>query len=80
MKKTRYFDFMRSRPDRREIKDSWIQSVIKKPIKEEVQLDGWIRRWGRIPEAENRVLRVVLLEDKETIHNAYFDRSFKGEN
>jgi len=25
----------------------------------------------------DRYLRVILLEDKETIHNAFFDRSFK---
>jgi hypothetical protein len=32
---------------------------------------------GSIKEAEGRYLRVVLLEDGETIHNAFFDRSFK---
>jgi hypothetical protein len=26
----------------------------------------------------NRVLRVVLLPDGETVHNAFFDRSFRG--
>ena len=42
-----------------------------------VQSDGWIRRWGRVPEAGNRVLRVVVLADGETVHNAFFDRRFK---
>ena len=35
------------------------------------------RRWGKIEEAEGRYLRVVLLEDGETVHNAFFDRRFK---
>jgi len=44
--------------------------------KEKVQADGRIRRWAQIPEAENRYLRVVLLTDGETVHNAFFDRRF----
>ena len=35
-----------------------------------------IRRWILVPEAENRYLRVVLLADGETVHNAFFDRRF----
>jgi len=27
----------------------------------------------------NKILRVVLLEDGETVHNAFFDRSFREE-
>jgi hypothetical protein len=30
-------------------------------------------------ETEARVLRVVTLEDGETVHNAFFDRSFREE-
>lgn len=47
------------------------------PLREERQADGWIRRWARIPEMENRALRVILLADGETIHNAFFDRDFE---
>jgi len=36
------------------------------------------RKWGRIEEVD-KYLRVILLEDGETIHNAFFDRSFKGD-
>ena len=43
---------------------------------ETVQADGRIRRWVQVPEAENRFLRVVLLADGETVHNAFFDRRF----
>jgi hypothetical protein len=46
-------------------------------LREEIQADGRIRRWGRIAEMDNRVLRVILLEDGETVHNAFFDRNFK---
>jgi hypothetical protein len=44
---------------------------------ERVQTDGRIRRWKKIDEAGGRYLRVVLLEDGETIHNAFFDRRFR---
>jgi hypothetical protein len=47
------------------------------PIRVAVQHDGRIRRWGRIPEMGERVLRVVLLPDGETVHNAFFDRTFR---
>ena len=28
---------------------------------------------------KNKYLRVVFLQDKETVHNAFFDRNFKKE-
>jgi hypothetical protein len=42
-----------------------------------IQADGRIRRWARIEAAEGRALRVVLLPDGETVHNAFFDRGYK---
>jgi len=39
--------------------------------------DGRIRKWAKIAEMQNRYLRVILLEDGETVHNAFFDRIFK---
>ena len=54
----------------------WIQYVVDHPAKEVVQKDGRIRRWAPIEEMENRYLRVILLEDGETVHNAFFDRRF----
>jgi hypothetical protein len=77
MKATQYFRYTRLRPDRASIKDEWIEFVIKNPLKEETQSDGRIRKWARIKEMENRALRVILLEDGETVHNAFFDRNFK---
>jgi hypothetical protein len=32
---------------------------------------------GFVPQMNNRVLRVILLPDGETVHNAFFDRSFR---
>lgn len=77
MKTTQYFQYTRQRPDRAMILDEWIERVSKNPLREETQADGRIRRWARIPEMENRALRVILLEDGETVHNAFFDRNFK---
>lgn len=47
------------------------------PEHEEIQSDGRIRRWARISEFENRALRVILLEDEQTVHNAFFDRDYE---
>ena len=77
MKFTDYFQTMRQRPDRASISLDWIQHVINHPEKEMIQADGRIRRWAAIPEMDGRHLRVILLADGETVHNAFFDRSFK---
>ena len=76
MKVTRYFEVVRHRLDRAIIRDEWIEQAIRAPIREAVQADGRIRRWVQVPEMENRFLRVVLLPDGETVHNAFFDRRF----
>lgn len=77
MKTTRYFDHVRQRPDRAIIKDEWIDWVRRNPEREMVQADGRIRRWARIGAMDGRYLRVVLLPDGETVHNAFFDRGFR---
>jgi hypothetical protein len=51
--------------------------VVEHPEKEAVQQDGRIRRWARINEMDGRALRVILLPDGETVHNTFFDRTFK---
>ena len=76
MKTTAYFDLIRRRPDRALIKDEWIERAITSPVHQITQLDGRIRRWARVPEMDNRYLRVILLADGETVHNAFFDRRF----
>jgi len=58
------------------IRLDWIQRVVDNPIREVTQQDGRIRRWASIAEMDGRFLRVILLADGETVHNAFFDRSF----
>lgn len=71
---------MHARPDRADIRLEWIQRVMEQPVKETIQTDGRIRRWAAIPEAEGRFLRVILLPDGKTVHNAFFDRRFNNED
>jgi len=77
VKTTKYFRAVRSRRDRAIIIDEWITRVIDAPERESVQEDGRVQLWGRIHEAGGRYLRVVVLPDGETVHNAFFDRGFK---
>jgi len=77
MKFTKYFEFTRQRPDRVNIRVEWIVKAFFSPIHEEIQNDGRIRRWAKIDDADGRYLRIIVLDDMETIHNAFFDRSFK---
>lgn len=74
---TDYFQHTRLRPDRVGIRDEWIEQVVVHPEHEEIQSDGRIRRWARISGFENRALRVILLEDGATVHNAFFDRRYE---
>jgi hypothetical protein len=76
MKSTSYFNHIRQRPDRAFIKIEWIKQAIEKPIAENIESDGRIRRWTWVEE-EEKFLRVILLKDGETVHNAFFDRRFR---
>ncbi len=76
VKFTQYFQRVRARPDRAGIRLEWIESVIASPARESVQQDGRIRLWAPIAEMDGRYLRVIFLPDRETVHNAFFDRSF----
>lgn len=51
--------------------------VIENPLKVERQEHNRYRFWGKIDELEGRILRIVTLEDKVTIHNAFLDRRVK---
>jgi len=59
------------------LKKEWCIRVIENPIRVEPQEHNRFRFWGVVPELEGRVLRVITLEDKKTIHNAFPDRRFK---
>lgn len=72
---TQYFLETQKRQDRARIEERWILQAVTAPIAERTQSDGRIRRWVYVEE-EQRYLRVVLLADGETVHNAFFDRGF----
>ena len=78
MKFTQYFLHICDRPDRAIIRLEWIAYVINNAVRTEIQNDGRIRKWGWIAK-EDKFLRVILLPDGETVHNAFFDRRFKGD-
>ena len=59
------------------LKKEWCIQVLENPIKSEKQEDNRYRFWAPLDELDGRYLRVVTLEDKITIHNAFLDRSFK---
>tara|TARA_R110000823_G_scaffold307678_1_gene430902 strand:- start:1688 stop:1924 length:237 start_codon:yes stop_codon:yes gene_type:complete len=77
VKVTEYFVSVMQREDRAGIRVEWIEQVVKYPEEAHIQADGRLRLWRRIPEADDRYLRVILLPDGETVHNAFFDRSFR---
>ncbi len=70
MKFTSYFMHMRQRPDRARIRIEWIEDTIKNPDHIEVQADGRIRKWKKIGD-EGKFLRIILLPDGKTVHNAF---------
>lgn len=79
MKATAYFEeqVLRKRPY---IDRSMCLAVIASPLRREVQDNGRIRHWAEVIDARDgkgRILRVVTLEDGETVHNAFFDRDFR---
>jgi len=59
------------------LKKEWCVRVVEQPIRSEPQEKNRYRFWGAVPELPGRYLRVVTLDDKRTIHNAFLDRGFK---
>ena len=79
MSTTRYFNeqVLRKRPY---LSRDLCWSVLANPVRTDMQHDGRIRSWGWVTlpnEHKPRILRVVTLEDRATIHNAFIDRSFR---
>ena len=75
---SRYFE-EQVQPKRPYIRREWCLEVIAAPLRREVQISGRVRFWGRIEEpgaTRPRFLRVITLDDEETVHNAFFDRNF----
>jgi len=75
MKTTRYFteQVLRKRPY---LRIELCEAVVNNPVMRDIQSDGRIRHWGYVEELGDRALRVVTLEDGETLHNAFIDRDF----
>ena len=59
------------------LKKEWRIRVVETPIRSEPQGSNRFRFWGKVDELGGRYLRVITLEDKKTIHNAFPDRRFK---
>ncbi|MGH7066947.1 MAG: hypothetical protein ACREEU_04085 [Acetobacteraceae bacterium] len=80
MRATRYFleQVLRKRAY---IVSEWCEAVVQAPPHREARPDGRIRFWGTVldpRDGKTRYLRVVTLDDGETIHDAFFDRDFDG--
>lgn len=79
MAEYRYTDYfekevLRKRPY---LKKEWCIRALEQPIRSEPQAGNRYRFWGEIAELEGRYLRVITLDDKLTIHNAFPDRRFR---
>jgi len=72
---TSYFEneVLRKRPY---LKKELCIRVVESPVKVERQGNNRYRFWAQIKELNDRFLRVVTLDDKLTIHNAFLDRRF----
>jgi len=80
VKTTRYFDeqVLRKRPY---ISKQQRAAVMAAPVTRVIQDAGRVRRWALVTDTrdgKSRMLRVVTLDDGETVHNAFFDRDFPG--
>lgn len=73
---TSYFDteVLRKRPY---IQRDWCIHAVINAVRSEMQEGNRYRFWAPIPELSGRYLRVITLEDRVTIHNAFPDRRFK---
>lgn len=82
MKTTRYFEeqVLRKRPY---LSVAQCVTVLASPLRQTVQPDGRIRWWGHVADTRDgtmRILRVVTLDDGETIHKAFFDRGYREDS
>ncbi len=79
MKEYRFTDYFKNEvlSKRPYIKKAWCIQVAEHPLKAEPQEHNRYRFWAAIAELEGRILRVVTLEDKTTMHHAFPDIGFK---
>jgi hypothetical protein len=75
--RTRYFAMeVMARPDRRAIDLMDVARAISEPFCRQRKPDGRVRHWYWVSERQ-RWLRVITESDGETVHNAFWDRSFE---
>jgi hypothetical protein len=72
--RTKYFAFD-VLPRRDYLDPIEIRRIIRRPERREAQPDGRIRLWGYAASLGG-YLRVVLLSDGETVHNAFLDEDY----
>jgi hypothetical protein len=72
--RTRYFAFD-VLPRRPYLDPIDILQIVSRPMRRIVQPDGRIRLFG-YSESLGKYLRIVLLSDGETVHNAFADEDF----
>ena len=72
---TAYFErvVLRKRPY---LRREWCIWAIEHPLRVEMQDDDRWRFWAQIDEFHGKVIRVVTLNDRLAIHNAFPDRGF----
>jgi len=58
------------------IAPDWILRTLGEPVEHRLHADGRHLFWELVPEAGGKVHRVMTLEDRETVHNAFFDRGY----
>ncbi|TAL69987.1 MAG: hypothetical protein EPN82_05055 [Bacteroidetes bacterium] len=63
-------------PKRPYITVDMIEEILENPVRVELQDDKRMKLWG-FSSKYNKYIRIVMLEDGETIHTAFFDRNFK---
>jgi hypothetical protein len=76
VKTTWYFEERVLKIKRPYLRREWCEAVVANPLSTEVQSDGRVRHWAFVDDL-GKYLRVVTLDDGETIHNAMPDRRFK---
>jgi hypothetical protein len=54
-----------------------IRRIMRRPERREVQADGRICFWGYAASLGG-YLRIVLLSDGETVHNAFYDEDYRA--
>ena len=73
---TEYFEkeVLRKRPY---LKKEWCIYVVENAIRSKPQDQNRFRFWASVDDLGGRYLRVITLEDRVTIHNAFPDRGFE---